>query len=64
MICLKSGSMLYLYCTKLEVFKVENRYCKLKGSNKIYLIEKQIGDEVILVSENIRVRTNMNKLSS
>lgn len=36
---------------------MENRYCKLQGSNKIYLIEKQIGNEVILVSENIRVRT-------
>ena len=36
---------------------MKNRYCKLHGSNKIYLIEKQIGNEVILISDNIRVRT-------
>ena len=36
---------------------MENRYCKLQGSNKIYLIEKEIGNEVILLSENVRVRT-------
>ena len=36
---------------------MENRYCKLQGSNKIYLIEKQIGDEVILLSENVKIRT-------
>lgn len=45
---------------------MENRYCKLQGSNKIYLIEKQMGNEVILLSENIRVRTlktNINLLA-
>lgn len=47
----------------LEVFKVENRYCKLQGSNKIYLIEKQIENEVILISENIRVRTNKENIT-
>lgn len=36
---------------------MKNRYCKLQGNNKIYLIEKEIGNEVILISENVRVRT-------
>ena len=36
---------------------MENRYCKLQGSNKIYLIEKDIGNEVFLASGNVRVRT-------
>ncbi len=36
---------------------MENRYCKLQGSNKIYLVEKEIGNEVILIDENVRVRT-------
>ena len=36
---------------------MENRYCSLQGSNKIYLVEKEIGNEVILISENVRVRT-------
>lgn len=36
---------------------MKNRYCKLQDSNKIYLIEKEIGNEVVLASGNIRVRT-------
>ena len=36
---------------------MENRYCKLQGSNKIYLIQKEIGNEIVLISENVRVRT-------
>ena len=56
MICLKGVCVLYL-CVEFRGIKVKNRYCKLQGSNKIYLIEKQIGDEVILLSENVKVRT-------
>ena len=41
---------------------MENRYCKLQGSNKIYLIEKQINDDVILVSEGVKVRTKKNNI--
>lgn len=36
---------------------MENKYCSLQGSNKIYLVEKEIGNEVILITENVRVRT-------
>ncbi len=36
---------------------MENRYCSLQGSNKIYLIEREIGNEVVLISENVKVRT-------
>lgn len=41
---------------------MKNRYCKLQDSNKIYLIEKEMGNDVILLSENIRVRTNKNNI--
>ena len=63
MICLKFVCMVYLLYVNLEVFKVENRYCKLQDSNKIYLIEKEFRNEVILLSENIRVRTSKDNIT-
>lgn len=60
---LKKSFCVILVICKLEVLKVKNRYCKLQGSNKIYLVEKQIKDDVILISENIRVRTNKNNIN-
>ena len=42
---------------------MENRYCKLHDNNKIYLIEKEIENEVILTAENIRVRTTKDNIT-
>lgn len=42
---------------------MKRKYCKLQDSNKIYLIEKEIGKDVILLSENVRVRTNKNNIT-
>ena len=47
---------------KFRGIKVKNRYCKLQDSNKIYLIEKEVGNEVILIYENVRVRTNKDNI--
>ena len=43
--------------------KIQNKYCKLNNSNKIYLIEKEIGNDVILINENIKIRTAKDNIS-
>ena len=44
---------------------MENRYCKLQGSNRIYLIEKYVdGDhDVILSAENVKVKTRFSNIT-
>ncbi|MBQ8042764.1 MAG: Smr/MutS family protein [Clostridia bacterium] len=42
---------------------MENRYCKLQGSNKIYLIEKHVNNQVILSSGNVKVKTDVNNIT-
>lgn len=42
---------------------MKNRYCKLQGNNKIYLIEKQIGTDVILLSGSVKIRTNKTNIT-
>jgi len=42
---------------------MENRYCKLQGNNKIYLIEKRDKNLVILSSGNLKVKTSINNIS-
>lgn len=38
---------------------MKNRYCKLNGKDKIYLIEQVSRDTVILSDSNIRIKTNV-----
>lgn len=42
---------------------MENRYCKLQCSNKVYLIEKCENGQVILSSGNIKVKTDVNNIT-
>ena len=42
---------------------MENKYCKLQGSNKIYLIEKYDNNEVILSLGNVKVKTDISKIT-
>lgn len=44
---------------------MEKKYCKLQGSNKIYLIEKYLNNsnEIILSSGNIKVKTNLTNVT-
>lgn len=42
---------------------MENRYCNLHGSNKIYLIQKYTDNEVTLICGNITVKTNTKNIT-
>ena len=42
---------------------MENRYCKIHGSNKIYFIEKCHKNTVILSSGNITIKTDITNIS-
>lgn len=43
---------------------MENKYCKLLGSNKIYTIKKIENNKVTLHCENITVKTDINNITS
>ena len=43
--------------------KMENRYCKLQGSNKIYLIEKYSNNNVIISCGNMKVSTAVDNIT-
>ena len=42
---------------------MKNRYCKLNGKDKIYLIEQVSGNKVILSDSNIRIKTNITNIT-
>ena len=42
---------------------MNNKYCKLQGSNKIYLIEKYIDDIVVISCGKIHITTNISNVS-
>lgn len=42
---------------------MKNRYCKLHGSEKIYLIEKCDNNDVILSSGNVKVKTTIDNVT-
>lgn len=42
---------------------MKNRYCKLQDNNKIYIIESCNNNNVILRSGNIKIKTDISKIS-
>ena len=43
--------------------KMKNRYCKLQGSNKIYIIEKYDKKKIFLCSGNVNVKTTLDNIT-
>jgi len=42
---------------------MKNRYCKIQGNNRIYLIENCKNDKVLLSSGNLKIQTTIDNIS-